>query len=750
MVADPGRGPVLEAALTKLLHACAPVRCAGRGAGLQIVAMSATLGGLPSLCAWLGARLFVTDYRPVALAQHAVFRGAVFRLAPYGLEPEPLYALPPSPAPRDVDGLAPLVAQAVAARQPTIVFCGSRASTEACAALLANALPLLGCIASGADAEVRSAAVSNLQHRTSGTATPTLADLLAQGVAYHHAGMASEERAAVEAAFRGGAVLALAATSTLAAGVNLPAARVVLRSLRQGPAPVCRAQYLQMVGRAGRAGLVTAGESFVLAHPSERADVAALLSGPLPAVTSHLLTGGGKAAGGGPRPDVERLMLEAVTSGVGRKLADLRALLGRTLAAAQGAEADVVAAGADALARLRARGLLSFRAAVVQESVGLEGAGTAGLAVKPPPCSSQRQTSRPLVSGCFAHDDEDGGSDAYAAPSGISSGCFTSSPPPPAAPTPRKAPSPPPEWLPTPKGKAVVAACLPIQEAEDMYDELDRVLAASVPLDSAAVLVFSTLPRSSPGLTIRNWMAWERALARLAPRFQRAAAAVGVTPAYAAARARQGAHEPEADARHSRLATAVAACQLLDEEAEADVAASWAAVCTSLGQDGLPIIARGELQRLRINVSQRLSMGAALAAAAGWGHAELLLGRLGERAAAGVRTDLMPLARVPGMPAAHVRAVYDAGFTDPWRLGRAAEAAVARALLRSLRLGQRGGGGGEGCGGSAAHGAGAAWGGWAVRTARHMMVAAKEYTERLDEAAGRTQATPAASQAAGG
>jgi replicative superfamily II helicase len=58
----------------------------------------------------------------------------------------------------------------------------------------------------------------------------------------------------VEEGYRSGALLVLTATSTLAAGVNLPARRVILRSLWQGAGCVGRAQYLQMVGRAGRAG----------------------------------------------------------------------------------------------------------------------------------------------------------------------------------------------------------------------------------------------------------------------------------------------------------------------------------------------------------------------------------------------------------------------------------------------------------------------------------------------------------------
>ena len=59
-----------------------------------------------------------------------------------------------------------------------------------------------------------------------------LLQLAARGVAYQQGGLTMDERMLVERGYRGyrgGGIHMLAATSTLAAGVNLPAQRVVFK-----------------------------------------------------------------------------------------------------------------------------------------------------------------------------------------------------------------------------------------------------------------------------------------------------------------------------------------------------------------------------------------------------------------------------------------------------------------------------------------------------------------------------------------
>ena len=70
--------------------------------------------------------------------------------------------------------------------------------------------------------------VQALQLDGGGEICPILRRTIRYGVAYHHSGLTMDERKLIEEAYLDGTLFVLACTSTLAAGVNLPAKRCVV------------------------------------------------------------------------------------------------------------------------------------------------------------------------------------------------------------------------------------------------------------------------------------------------------------------------------------------------------------------------------------------------------------------------------------------------------------------------------------------------------------------------------------------
>lgn len=84
-----------------------------------------------------------------------------------------------------------------------------------------------------------------------------LQELVRYGVAFHHAGLESDDRKAIQHAFEEGTLSVICCTSTLAVGINLPCHTVVLKGTvgYQDGGQLCEysdLEVMQMLGRAGR------------------------------------------------------------------------------------------------------------------------------------------------------------------------------------------------------------------------------------------------------------------------------------------------------------------------------------------------------------------------------------------------------------------------------------------------------------------------------------------------------------------
>jgi superfamily II RNA helicase len=143
---------------------------------------------------------------------------------------------------------------------PAIVFFPSRRECD-------SAAHLLGTRAAPLEAERR----ERLREWTA--RIPQLADhplltiLRRAGVAPHHAGHLTAWRMCVEEMLEAGLVRFVCATTTLAAGLDVPARTVLLSTLHrngpEGPEPLTPTEFHQMTGRAGRRGRDTLGIAVV-------------------------------------------------------------------------------------------------------------------------------------------------------------------------------------------------------------------------------------------------------------------------------------------------------------------------------------------------------------------------------------------------------------------------------------------------------------------------------------------------------
>ncbi len=130
-----------------------------------------------------------------------------------------------------------------------LIFVNSKRSAEAVAEKIAkkSTKSIRGC-------ELSKKALSVLSNPTK--QCKRLSFCLERNIAFHHAGLASKQRQLIEDAFRAGDIKIISATPTLAAGVDTPAFRTIIRDLKrytsQGLKHIPVLEYHQMSGRSGR------------------------------------------------------------------------------------------------------------------------------------------------------------------------------------------------------------------------------------------------------------------------------------------------------------------------------------------------------------------------------------------------------------------------------------------------------------------------------------------------------------------
>ncbi len=251
LIDSANRGPTLEVTLAKLRR---------MNPSCQILALSATVGNADELSAWLDAGLVLSEWRPTDLREGVLLNGTLYFK---GLD----RAIEQSTKDEAVN----LVLDTLREGGQCLVFESSRKN---CMGFAKKAASKVGKTLVAEDRTLLAGIAEEILESSETDTAVTLATCIRAGTAFHHAGLTSASRELVEEGFRAGRIKMISSTPTLAAGLNLPARRVVIRSYRRyssqdGMQPIPALEYKQMAGRAGRPRLDPYGEAVLLAKSNE-------------------------------------------------------------------------------------------------------------------------------------------------------------------------------------------------------------------------------------------------------------------------------------------------------------------------------------------------------------------------------------------------------------------------------------------------------------------------------------------------
>jgi len=260
LLQDAKRGPTMEVILA---------RFKSMGGSIQIIALSATVPNSSEIAEWLCAVHVKSEWRPVSLQTFVYNDGTLFHGLPEGdaILEKKVFA-------STKRGEDSILTDSFEHGYQCLIFVNTRNRAASLAKRMSSKVD------KHLSSEEREALKENSRGLVASERGTTdmareLGELMKKGTAYHHAGLTDTMRKAIEGGFRKGFIKIIAATPTLAAGVNLPARRVIVRDTYRydgirGMVPVSVLEVKQMCGRAGRPGYDSEGEAFIIASSREK------------------------------------------------------------------------------------------------------------------------------------------------------------------------------------------------------------------------------------------------------------------------------------------------------------------------------------------------------------------------------------------------------------------------------------------------------------------------------------------------
>jgi len=295
-ILDESRGTTLEIVISKIRQVLD---------GVQFIAMSATVRNAEQISEWLGCKLVVSDFRPVPLMRFVVTPDIVYDESGQEIA--------------EVNTFEDFIIDTLTNSGQTIIFVRSRKSAESLAEKLSYHV-------SGILKESEKEELDKIEMSRDSLGYERLLTLLRRGTGFHHAGMLSDQRRIVERLFRERKIKLIVATTTLAAGMNLPARSVVIRDIFRydgfSSAMIPNLEIQQMLGRAGRVRFDKIGNGYIWSSRQRAKEVfSEYINGEVESIKSRMT-----------EPKVRMHVLGLISSGLCKDQPSLSEFFSTTLA----------------------------------------------------------------------------------------------------------------------------------------------------------------------------------------------------------------------------------------------------------------------------------------------------------------------------------------------------------------------------------------------------------------------------------